>query len=337
MPNEITFDAIVRDIEAKKFKPVYVLMGEEAYYIDRIQKAILENALLPEDRDFCLSIFYGGETTANEVINAARSFPMGERLLVVLRDAGDLRDVDELSVYLANPQPTTILLLVNKGGTFDRRKKFMVISGKIGVVYSTPKIYDSHLPAIISSFFRDRGISIEPKAVSVIADSIGTDIAKLYSEMNKLADVVGTDCRTVTPAIVEQYIGISKDFNVVEFTDALVARNSFKAFQIAKYFDENQKQYPLPKILPVLFRTFSQLMTACYAPAKDKRGLSEYLGLHPYIVEKSVIPALRNYSASKILSVLMAIRDADERSKGMGGVSISEGDLLRDLIFFILH
>jgi DNA polymerase III subunit delta len=337
MPSEITFDAIIRDVKAKKFKPVYVLMGEEDYYIDQIQKAIMDNALPTEDRDFCLTTFYGGETTANEVINAARSFPMGERLLVVLRDAGSLRDIEEMSVYLANPQPTTILLLVNKGGTFDRRKKFMAAAAKLGVVYSTPKIYDSHLPAIISKFFRDKGLSIEPKAVSVIADSIGVDIAKLYQEMNKLADIVGADGPTITPAIVEQHIGISKDFNVVEFTDALVLKNSFKAFQIAKYFNDNPKQYPLPKILPLLFRTFSQLMSAYYAPAKDKKSLADYLGLHPFVVEKSVIPALRNYSASKVLSVLLAIRDADERSKGIGGVNVSEGDLLRDLIFFILH
>ncbi len=337
MPKEITFDAIIRDVKAKEFKPVYVLMGEEAYYIEQIQKAILENALAPEDRDFCLNVFYGGETTANEVINAARSFPMGERLLVVLKDAGSLRDIEELAVYLDNPQPTTILLLVNKGGTFDRRKKFMTKAGDKGVVYATPKIYDNHLPAIISAFFRDKGFTIEPKAVSVIADSIGVDIAKLYSEMNKLVDAVGADCRNITPAIVEQYIGISKDFNEFEFTNALILRNSFKAFQIAKYFDENPKQYPLPKILPLLFRTFSQLMVAHYAPAKDKVSLAKYLDKHPFVVEKSVMPGLKNYSAAKVLSVLMAIRDADERSKGMGGVSVAEGDLLRDLVFFILH
>ena len=192
MPSEITYEAIMRDVKGRKFKPVYVLMGEESYYIDMIQKAIIENALSSEDRDFCLNIFYGAETTANEVINAARSFPMGERLVVILRNAKELEDIDELSVYLANPQPTTILLLVNKGGLLDKRKKLMTACGKMGVVYSTPKIYDSKLSSIIFSFFRDKGYSIEPKAVSIIAESTGTDLVKLYSEMNKLADAVGT-------------------------------------------------------------------------------------------------------------------------------------------------
>lgn len=337
MPSEITYEAIMRDVKGRKFKPVYVLMGEESYYIDMIQKAIIENALSPEDRDFCLNIFYGAETTANEVINAARSFPMGERLVVILRNAKELEDIDELSVYLANPQPTTILLLVNKGGLLDKRKKLLTVCGKMGVVYSTPKIYDSKLSSIIFSFFRDKGYSIEPKAVSIIAESTGTDLVKLYSEMNKLADAVGTELHAITPDVVERHIGISKDFNAFELADALMTRNSFKAFQIAKYFDENSKRYPLQKILPSLFLSFSQLMMAHYAPSKDKASLIKYLGLHPYIIENSIVPSLRNFSAAKVLSVLMAIRDADERSKGMGGVSIPDGELLRELVFFILH
>lgn len=337
MPNEITFDTIIRDVKAHKFKPVYILMGEEPYYIELIQKAIVENALPPEDRDFCFSMFFGDETTANEVINAARSFPMGDRQVVLVKNAKDISDIDELAVYLANPQPTTILVLVNQGGTFDRRKKFMTIAAKIGVVYATPKVEEKSLPSLITSFFRNKGYTIDPKSVALIAESIGTDLMKLYSEMNKLADALVGEQRNITPELVEQFIGISKDFNVYELANALTAKNSFKAFQIAKYFDENPKQYPLPKILPALFRTFSQLMVAHYAPAKDPKTIAEYLGLSPWLVEKAIMPALRIFSASKVLSVLWAIRDADERCKGIGNSKTPDGELLKELIFFILH
>ena len=337
MPSAKTYDAIIRDIKAKKFRPIYVLMGEEAYYIDLLQKAIMENALQEEDRDFCLNVFYGADTSANEVINAARSFPMGERLLVVVRGAGELKDIDELSFYLSNPQPTTILLVVNKGGKFDRRKKFMTLAEKIGVVFESNKVKDTLLPSFVSTFFQTKGYSIDNKSVSLVVESIGNDLTKLYAEMNKLANTLGDQQRNITPEIIEQHIGISKDFNVFEFQDALIYKNSFKAFQIAKYFYESPKQHPIGKVLPVIFKFFSTLLSTYYCPAKDENSMAEYLGMTPWQLRRNIMPALRNYPAAKIMSVLLAIKDADEKSKGIGGCKLSEGEILKQLIFFILH
>lgn len=337
MAKEITFEDILKDINARNFKPVYLLMGEEPYFIDRLLDAIVSNALPMEERDFCLTTFYGADTTANAVINTARSFPMGSRMVVVVKNANELKDIEELSVYLQNPQPTTILVLVNKNGNFDRRKKFVSRASSIGVVFESQKVRESQLSGIIATFFRQKGFTADVKSVSLIADSIGSDLTRLYGEMTKLVNSLTPEVKVITPELVEQHIGISKDFNIYEFQNALIAKDSFKAFQIAKYFDDNPKQNPIQAVLPSLFRLFSQLMIAYYSPGKDKNSVAQYLGIQPWQVERNIFPAMRNYSAAKVLSILSVIRDTDEKSKGFGGSKVANGDLLKQLVFFILH
>ena len=337
MAKEITFEDILKDINARNFKPVYLLMGEEPYFIDRLLDAIVSNALPMEERDFCLTTFYGADTTANAVINTARSFPMGSRMVVVVKNANELKDIEELSVYLQNPQPTTVLVLVNKNGNFDRRKKFVSRASSIGVVFESQKVKESQLSGIIATFFRQKGFTADVKSVSLIADSIGSDLTRLYGEMTKLVNSLTPEVKVITPELVEQHIGISKDFNIYEFQNALIARDSFKAFQIAKYFDDNPKQNPIQAVLPSLFRLFSQLMIAYYSPGKDKNSVAQYLGIQPWQVERNIFPAMRNYSAAKVLSILSVRRDTDEKSKGFGGSKVANGDLLKQLVFFILH
>ena len=337
MAKEITFEDILKDINARNFKPVYLLMGEEPYFIDRLLDAIVSNALPMEERDFCLTTFYGADTTANAVINTARSFPMGSRMVVVVKNANELKDIEELSVYLQNPQPTTVLVLVNKNGNFDRRKKFVSRAASIGVVFESQKVRESQLSGIIATFFRQKGYTADVKSVSLIADSIGSDLTRLYGEMTKLVNSLTPEVKVITPELVEQHIGISKDFNIYEFQNALIARDSFKAFQIAKYFDDNPKQNPIQAVLPSLFRLFSQLMIAYYSPGKDESSVAQYLGIQPWQVERNIFPAMRNYSAAKVLSILSVIRDTDEKSKGYGGSKVANGDLLKQLVFFILH
>lgn len=337
MAKEISYDEIISNLKAGSLKPVYILMGAEPYYIDLLLEAIQKYALPEEDREFCLNVFYGADTTINNVINTARSFPMGERLLVIVKNANELKDIENLTQYYKNPQPTTTLVLVNKTGSFDRRKKFVSQAAQIGVVFESAKVRDNQLPSMISSFFRQQGFSIDNKSVSLIADSIGTDLTRLYGEMRKLVGAMSGQEKNITPEIVEKHIGISKDFNIFEFQNALIVKDSFKAFQIAKYFDDNPKQNPIQIVLPSLFRFFSQLMVAYYAPSKDSHSMAQYLGMQEWQVQRNILPAIRNYSASKVLSILMAIRDADEKSKGMGGSKTATGDLLKQLIFFILH
>lgn len=334
---DMSYEEIARSVKAGDLKPVYLLMGAEPYYIDQLLNVILDAAIPEEERDFCLNTFYGAETTTNAVINAARSFPMGTRMVVVVKNANELKNIEELSFYLQNPQPTTVLVIVNKNGTFDKRKKFMTQIAQQGVVFESQKLRDYQLPPIVTQYFRKKGFAIDNKSVMLIADSIGADLTRLYGEMKKLVDAMPEDAKNITPDLVEKYIGISKDFNSFEFQDALIHKDSLRAFRIAKYFDDNPKQNPIQQVLPTLFRFFSQLMIAYYAPSKDKRSLSQYLGMQDWQVEKNILPAMRNYTAAKVLLILSAIRDVDERSKGMGGSKTANGDLLKQLIFFILH
>ena len=338
MGKETTYEEVLKDINAGRFKPLYVLMGAEPYYIDRLLEAIVSKALPEEERDFCLTTFYGADTTANAVINSARSFPMGSRMVVVVKNANELEDIEELSVYMQNPQPSTVLVLVNKSGKpFDRRKKFMTRAAGMGVVFESQKVKDSQLSGIIATFFRQKGYTADIKSVSLIADSIGSDLTRLYSEMDRLVNSLTPEVSVITPELVEQHVGISKDFNIYEFQNALILKDSFKAFQIAKYFDDNPKQNPIQAVLPSLFRLFSQLMIAYYSPGKDKNSVAQYLGIQPWQVERNIFPAMRNYSAAKVLSILSVIRDTDEKSKGFGGSKVANGDLLKQLVFFILH
>jgi len=334
---DISYEAIVRSVKAGDIKPAYVLMGAEPYYIDKLLNAIIEKALPEEDRDFCLNTFYGADTTANAIVNAARSFPMGERLVVLVKNANEIKNLEEISFYLQNPQATTVLILVNKNGTFDRRKKFMAQIAQMGVIFESQKLKDYQLPPLVSAYFKQKGYAIDNKSVALIADSIGADLTRLYGEMKKLVDALPEGTKAISPALVEKYIGISKDFNVFEFQDALIHKDSVRAFRIAKYFDDNPKQNPIQVILPSLFRVFSQLMTAYYAPAKDKASLARYLGVQDWQVDKNILPAMRLYSAGKVFAILAEIRATDEKSKGIGGSKTSTGDLLKQLIFFILN
>lgn len=332
-----TFDELIKEVNNGMFKPIYVLMGTEAYFTDKLLQAIIEKALPEDERDFCLSTFYGGETTANAVINAARSFPMGERMVVVLKNGNELKDIDELAYYLQNPQPSTLLVVINKNGTFDRRKNFMKQAASIGEVFESAPVKDRQLPGIISDYFRQRGLSIDMKSLSLLADSVGTNLTALYGEMNKLATALPEGVKNITPDLVEEHVGISKEFNMFELQDAIAAKDTVKAFKILKYFDSHEKLFPPEMVLPGLFGFFSKLMMANYAPRGGADTLAQYLGMPDWVVRNKIYPALRNFPAAKVLMILTAIRDADEKVKGLSGSSVPRREIMKQLMFFIMH
>lgn len=332
-----TFDELIKDVKKGAFKPIYILMGTEAYFIDKLLQTIIDEALPEDERDFCLNTFYGGETTANAVINAARSFPMGERMVVVLKNANELKDIDEMTFYLQNPQPSTILVIINKNGTFDRRKKFINQAATIGEVFESVPVKDRQLPGIINDFFRQHGLAIDVKSLSLLADSVGTNLTALYGEMNKLVTALPEGVTTVTPELVEEHVGISKEFNMFELQDAIAAKDTVKAFKILKYFDSHEKQFPPEMVLPSLFGFFSKLMMASYAPRGGAETLSQYLGAPDWVVRNKILPALRNFSAAKVLMILTAIRDADEKVKGLSGSGVPRREIMKQLLFFIMH
>ena len=332
-----TYEDIMRDIAQKQFKPVYLLMGAEGYYIDRIVDAIENTALTEDEKAFNLYTFYGMDTDIGTVINSARSYPMGAQYSVVeLREAQQMKNLDELSAYMQNPQPTTILVITYKNGTVDKRKKFVSAISTVGVLYETPKVYENKLPVLVMNYVKEHGYSIDIRSATIVSESIGADLSRLYGELDKLFVAMPKGSQ-LTAEAVEAHIGISKDFNYFQLQDALIAKDVLKANRIIKYFDKNQKAVPIQMLLPSLFRFFSSLMVAHYSADKSDRGLSQVLGMADWQVRNNVLPALKVYNARKVLQILDEIRIADEKSKGMNGSKVPSGDLLKQLVYVILH
>ncbi len=334
----ITYETIIRDIRAGNVSPLYFLMGEESYYIDRLSEFIVETLLPPEERDFNLLTFFGAETDIDTVINAAKGFPLGaQRLVVVVKEAQRLSRLERLEFYLKNMQPSTVLVFCYKGGCIDRRLKIAGQIEKNGVLYESKKLYDSQLPTFVVDYLKRRRIGVEPDAAAMLAEFVGSDLNRMVSELDKLCIALQDGQKVVTAALVERQVGISKDFNIFELQDALGRKDVRKVFIIANYFDENSKVNSIQKVLPFLFKFFSNVMLAFYAPEKTEHGIAAWLGQTDWQVRRNVMPAMRAYSGVKVMQILSEIRRTDARSKGVDNPSTPSGELMRELLFFILH
>lgn len=333
-----TYDVIVRDVRAGDVKPVYCLMGAESYYIDRLSDFIVDSALKPEERDFNLFTFFGAESTVDAVINAAKGFPMGaRRLVVVVKEAQNLANFDRLEFYLRQPQPSTVLVLCYKNGTLDRRKKIVGMIEKAGVLFESPRLYDSQLPGFIREYMKRLHLDVDARACALLAEYVGADLNRLVGELDKLVVALPEGQHAVTVDLVEHQVGISKDFNIFELQDALAQKDMAKVSRIVNYFDKNPKANPIQKTLPALFKFFSNLMLAYYAPERTERGIANWLGLADWQVRRNVLPAMKNYTGTKVMKILGEIRRTDARSKGVENPSTPNGELMEELLYFILH
>lgn len=335
---EITYEEILKELAAKQYRPVYYLMGEEPYYIDRIADYIAEHVLTEMEKEFNLTVVYGADADAATIINAAKRYPMmSERQVVIVKEAQALRGIEELSYYLQKPLLSTILVLCHKHGVLDRRKKLAAEIEKVGVLFESKKLKEAQLPAFITTYLKQKGVDIEPKATAMLAEFVGTDLSRLTGEMDKLIITLPKNLTRVTPEQIERNIGISKDYNNFELRTALVEKDVLKANKIVKYFEENPKTNPIQMTLSLLFGFFSNLMLAYYAPEKSEQGVASFLGLRSPWQAREYLTAMRQYSGVKVMQIIGEIRYTDARSKGVGNSSLGDGDLLRELIFKILH
>ena len=335
---EITCDDILKELRAKQYRPVYYLMGEEPYYIDLIADYITDNILTETEKEFNLTVVYGADVDIATVINAAKRYPMmSEHQVVVVKEAQNIRNMEELSYYLQKPLLSTILVICHKHGVLDRRKKLAAEIEKTGVLFESKKVKDAQLPAFITSYMKRKGIDVEPKATAMLADFVGADLSRLTGELEKLIITLPKGHTRVTPEQIEKNIGISKDYNNFELRSALVEKDVLKANKIIKYFEENPKTNPIQMTLSLLFGFFSNLMLAYYAPEKSEQGIANMLGLRTPWQAKDYLAAMRRYNGVKTMQMIGEIRYADAKSKGVGNPSLSDGDILRELVFKILH
>ena len=336
----VTFDAIMRDLKSGKYAPVYILMGDESYYIDRITDYIAENVLDPDARDFNQTVVFGADTTAAQVVDMAKGYPVmpAAHRVVIVKEAQGLKSLDALERYFEKPLASTLLVIAYKNGTIDRRKKVVGKAEAVGVVFESKKKRDYELPAFIETYLKKNHVAIDPKSAAMIAEHIGADLSRLISELDKVMISLPDDNRRVTPDIVEREIGVSKEFNIFELKTAIIERNVFKANQIVKYFDKNPKAGSLFSCLPLLYTFFQNLMVAFYAPDKNNdNNLAAFLELKSVWALKDYRVGMRNFSAMKTLQILAKIRETDAKSKGLDSLNTSTDDLMRELIFFILH
>jgi len=334
---EFTYEQILTDLRKKNYSPVYFLMGEESYYIDYISDFIQRNVLAETEKEFDQTILYGKDVDIVTVINAAKRYPMmASHQVLIIKEAQLIKEWDNLIHYLSNPLKSTILVFCYKYGTPDKRKKWVQEISKVGVVYESVKLRDYEIGAWITKYCKSKNVNIDDKAVAMLSEFLGTDLSKLVNELEKLVLTKTADIQRITPELVEKNIGISKDFNVFELQAALINKDILKANRIIRYFSENKKSNPLVLVLAQLFKFFSDLMLYHYLPDKNQSAVASELKINPYFV-KDYQKAAQSFGAWKTMNIISFIRETDARYKGIDNPSTDEADLMKELIFKILH
>ena len=343
---EYTYEEICRDITNRHFSPIYFLMGEEPYFIDRITDLIMNTVLKEDEIDFNRMVLYGSDSTVVKVLNAARRFPMmSEYQLVVFREAQTIDERsaenkwDLLTNYAKNPLNSTILVINYKYKTLDRRKALAAAIEKNGVLFESKKIKNNKLSEFIAQTLRERSIEADVKSVQMLADFLGDDLDLLNRELDKLLVLLaGQPVKRITPELIERNIGISKDFNNFELKNAIACKDILKANRITQYFERNPKNHPIQSVLPTLFDYFANLLICHYAKDKSETGIMNLLGFRYPIQAKEYHSGLRHFTAMKAFEAIHHIRLADARSKGIDATSsLSDGDIFKELLYKNLH
>lgn len=328
---------LVTDIKNKNIKPIYFLMGEEPYYIDKISDFIENSILTQEERGFNQMTLYGRDVTIEDIISNAKRYPMmAEYQVVIVKEAQDLsRTIEKLASYAKNPQPTTILVVNYKYKKIDKRKTLYKTIKKAGVIYESKTLYENQVADWIRRTLSPKNYTITPKAAQMLVEFLGTDLSKINNELEKLQIILPKSSQ-ITPEVIEENIGISKDYNNFELRKAVGERNAKKAHKIANYFADNPKDNPIVVTIALLFNFFSHLLHFHGLKDKSPRNVASALRINPYFVNEYVLAA-RNYPMRNVSTVVSVLRDFDVKSKGVGANAVSQGDLLKELLFRILN
>ncbi len=328
---------IVVDIQKGNIKPIYFLMGEEAYYIDKIAEYIEEKVLAEEEKGFNQMVLYGRDVSVDDIVANAKRYPMmAERQVVIVKEAQDLsRTIDKLVSYIENPQPTTVLVICYKYKKIAKNKKLYKATKKSGVMYESKKLYENQVADWIRRVLAGKQYQITPKAAQMLVEFLGTNLSKINNELEKLQLILPKGSE-ITPALIEENIGISKDYNNFELRKAIGDRDIKKAFRIITYFSENPKDNPTVVTVSLLFNFFSQLLQYHGLRDQNPKNVASVLRINPYFV-KEYQAAARNYPMKKVSGIVATLREMDVKSKGVGASNLSNGDLLKELLVKIMN
>lgn len=332
----IKYDQIIGDINKRRFTPIYLLEGEETYYIDEITKELEEKVLKPEEKSFNQTIAYGKDITPLEIKMASRRYPMmSEYQLIIIKEAQNISDIEQLEDYVENPMATTILVLCYKGKKVDKRKKVGKLFSKY-THFTSERLRDYEITSWIEKYLKSKGRNIDPKAVQLIADYLGNDLGKIANEIDKMLINVKNDVQIIGITHIEQNIGISKDFNVFELNKALGQKNFNKSIQIANYFAMNSKQHPIIPIIAALFSYFSKVYTYNTIKSKPRKEIAITLGVNEFFLD-DYKTASANYNQQMIEQIFANLKYYDLRSKGVNDIGTDDGQLIIEMVVKILR
>lgn len=328
---------IVEEIKSGNPKPIYFLMGEEAFYIDKISDFIENNFLTEAEKGFNQMVLYGRDVSVEDIISNAKRYPMmSEKQVIIVKEAQDLsRTIEKLVSYAENPQPSTVLVVCYKYKTLDKRKKLAKVIAKNDCLFESKKLYENQVGDWITNELKDKGYSIEPKASIMLVEFLGTDLSKINNELEKLMLILPKGS-AISPLHIEENIGISKDFNNFELRKAVGEKQVVKANQIANYFAQNSKNNPLVMSISLLNSFFTQLLLYHGLKDKGRINVSKVLKINPYFVGEYE-RAAKNYPMRKVAQIISYLREADLKSKGVGASNLPTGDILKELLFKVMH
>ena len=328
---------IVNDIKGGNIKPIYFLMGEEPYYIDKLSEYIEANVLSEEEKGFNQTVLYGRDVSIEDIVSTAKRYPMmADRQVVIVKEAQELsRTIDKIESYVENPMPSTVLVFCYKYKTLDKRKKVTKLLAKNGIVYESKKLYENQVGDWIKRVLAGKKYSIEPKANAMLVEFLGTDLSKINNELEKL-QIILPKGSTITPHHIEENIGFSKDFNVFELRKAIGDRNQLRAYTIADNFAQNPKDNPIVMTTSLVFSFFVQLLKYHGLKDKNPNNVAKVLGVNPFFLKDYDI-ALKNYPMRKVSQIVASLRDVDVKSKGVGANALPQSDLLREMLFKIFN
>ena len=333
----LTYEEIISDLRKRIFRPVYFLAGEEPYYIDLITDYIEKNVLNESEKAFNQLIIYGEDTSVNSIIEIARRFPMiASHQVIIVKEAQSLRKIEDLLTYVEKPLQSTILVLNYKYDVLDKRTKFYKVLDTQGIYFESVRYRDYQIPPWIERHLMAKGIKIDPAASAMLTEFLGTDLHKIVNELDKLLITMPAGKEMITPALIEKNIGISKDYNNFELQKAVGERNILKANMIIRYFADNPKDNPINLTMSSLFTLFTKILTFHYTPDKSKNNLAAALKVNPYFVRDYEVAASK-YNISRTVRIISLLRTYDMKSKGFGDVSTEPGDILKELVYRILH
>lgn len=330
------FEQLRTDLKNKVYHPVYLLMGEESFYIDRISGYIEKKVLDDQEKEFNQNVMYAKDVDVETIVSYAKSYPMmANHRVVIVKEAQNLSNIEKLQRYIEKPQKSTILVICYKYKKADKRKAWVKAVDKNGVLFESKKFYDNQLPQWIEKYARQKKLTIDPKPAMLIAEYLGNDLSKIANELDKLAINLPQNTK-ISLSHIEENIGISKDFNVFELQKAIGEKNILKANQIAAYFASNPKNNPIVVTLTNLYMYFSKILMYHALKDKSKNNVASVLSIHPFFVGEYQ-SAAKKYSYPKIVQIISLLREYDARSKGVGNESPTDGELLRELLYKILH